>query len=112
MSQSWKSRFSKAELFFINTFKKQLTPQELLEAGGLLEKKDAPITDLSYGEQRQVEVILALASKPKLMLLDEPSAGLSVGETARLVDVIRNMRGDTTTFFCGHDMDLVFRMRS
>lgn len=82
--------------------------QELLEAGGLLEKKDAPITDLSYGEQRQVEVILALASKPKLMLLDEPSAGLSVGETARLVNVIRNMRGDTTTFFCGHDMDLVF----
>jgi branched-chain amino acid transport system ATP-binding protein len=84
--------------------------QKLLEIVGLWEKKDVPITGLSHGEQRQVEIALALASKPKLLLLDEPNAGLSIAETAAVINITRNLPVDTTVFFCGHDMDLVFSM--
>lgn len=84
--------------------------QKLLEIVGLWEKKDVPITGLSHGEQRQVEIALALASKPKLLLLDEPNAGLSIAETAAVINITRNLPEDTTVFFCAHDMDLVFSM--
>lgn len=84
--------------------------QELLELIGLWEKREALIGTLAYGEQRQVEILLALASKPKLLLLDEPSAGLTSGETTNLIDMIRNLIGDTTVFFCAHDLDLVFSL--
>lgn len=84
--------------------------QELLELMGLWEKRDALISTLSYGEQRLAEILLALASKPKLLLLDEPSSGLTSGETTNLIDTIRNLVGDTTVFFCAHDLDLVFAL--
>jgi len=84
--------------------------QELLEKVGLWEKRGFRITDLAYGQQRQVEILLALASKPKLLLLDEPSSGLSSGETAQLIDIIRNLPKEVTLFFAAHDMDLVFAL--
>jgi len=84
--------------------------RELLELVDLWGERDSPITTLSHGQQRQVEIILALASKPRLLLLDEPSAGLTSGETGNLVHMIRNLMGDSTVFFCAHDLDLVFSM--
>jgi branched-chain amino acid transport system ATP-binding protein len=84
--------------------------QQLLELVDLWGEKESPITALSHGQQRQVEIILALASKPRLLLLDEPSAGLTSGETMNLVHMIRNLMGDSTVFFCAHDLDLVFSL--
>ena len=84
--------------------------QELLELVDLWEERDSLVTALSHGQQRQVEIILSLASKPRLLLLDEPSAGLTSGETTNLIDMIRSLTGDTTVFFCAHDLDLVFSL--
>jgi len=95
----------------ITTYSGNLTmAKELLELVGLWEERDSPINALSYGQQRQVEIILALASKPRLLLLDEPSAGLTSGETSNLIDMIRSLTRDTTVFFCAHDLDLVFSL--
>ena len=84
--------------------------RELLELVDLWGERDSPVTALSHGQQRQVEIILALASKPRLLLLDEPSAGLTSGESGNLVRMVRNLMGDSTVFFCAHDLDLVFSL--
>jgi branched-chain amino acid transport system ATP-binding protein len=84
--------------------------RELLELVGLWEERAFPVAALSYGQQRLVEMILAMASKPKLLLLDEPSAGLSSGESNHLIDMINSLTGDTTVFFSAHDLDLVFSL--
>jgi branched-chain amino acid transport system ATP-binding protein len=84
--------------------------RELLELVGLWEQRDSPVTALSHGQQRQVEIILALSSKPRLLLLDEPSAGLTAAESVNLGRIIQNLTGETTVFFCAHDLDLVFSL--
>ncbi len=55
----------------------------LLEQAGFLDRKDTEVRNLSHGEQRQLEIVLGLASDPKILLLDEPAAGLSSGESDR-----------------------------
>ena len=84
--------------------------RELLERVNLWDERDSPVDVLSHGQQRQVEIVLALASNPKLLLLDEPSAGLSSGESNILIDMIQSLTKDTTVFFCAHDLDLVFTL--
>ncbi len=84
--------------------------RELLELVDLWDARDSTITALSHGQQRQVEIILALASRPRLLLLDEPSAGLTAAESVNLGRIIRDLMGDTTVFFCAHDLDLVFSL--
>ncbi len=84
--------------------------QNLLEPMGLWEKRFDPVKNLSYGDQRLLEIAFALASKPKLLLLDEPTAGLPRAEATAFTDTIRNLLGDTALFFCAHDMDLVFSL--
>lgn len=84
--------------------------RELLELIGLWELSAQHVSTLSFGQQRLLEILLALVSKPKLLLMDEPSAGLTRAETDSLVDIIRNLVGGTTVFFCAHDMDLVFAL--
>lgn len=84
--------------------------RELLERVNLWDERDSPVDVLSHGQQRQVEIVLALASKPKLLLLDEPSAGLASGESNILIDMIQSLTKDTTVFFCAHDLDLVFTL--
>jgi branched-chain amino acid transport system ATP-binding protein len=64
---------------------------------------------LPYGRQRLVEIALALAVRPKLLLLDEPAAGIPAGESTEIFDVIAGLPGDVTILFIEHDMDLVFR---
>jgi branched-chain amino acid transport system ATP-binding protein len=93
----------------INTYSGNIkAARELLERVNLWDERDSPVDVLSHGQQRQVEIVLALASKPKLLLLDEPSAGLASGESNILIDMIQSLTKDTTVFFCAHDLDLVF----
>jgi branched-chain amino acid transport system ATP-binding protein len=84
--------------------------QNLLEPVGLWERRFDTIATLSYGEQRLVEIVFALASQPKVVLLDEPTAGLPTAEAAVFADIIRGLLGKTTLIFCAHDMDLVFNL--
>ena len=65
---------------------------------------------LSHGQQRQLEVGLALATRPKLLLLDEPMAGMGPDESARMVDLLHSLRGEATLLLVEHDMDAVFRL--
>lgn len=65
---------------------------------------------LSHGEQRQLEVGLALALRPKLLLLDEPLAGMGPEEGERMVDLLADLRGEATLLLVEHDMDAVFRL--
>jgi len=80
----------------------------LLQSTDLWEKRDSLIKNLSYGEQRQIEIILSLASEPKLLLLDEPTAGLSIAESNVFASNLHNLTRDITVVFIAHDMDVVF----
>jgi branched-chain amino acid transport system ATP-binding protein len=80
----------------------------LLEMVDLWGKRNVQVCELSHGQQRQIEIILALAAKPKLLLLDEPNAGLTRTESDRVIDLINSLIGDTTVILSAHDMDLVF----
>jgi branched-chain amino acid transport system ATP-binding protein len=82
----------------------------LLRTWGLEDKKDRLVRSLSHGEQRQLEIILALASRPKILLLDEPTQGLSTAETALVVPMVRSLDPSTTVLFIEHDMDVAFQM--
>ena len=84
--------------------------ERLLTMVGLWEKKYEYPTTLSYGEQRLLELLLAFTSKPQLVLLDEPSAGLPTAEAIAFADTIRELARGTTLLFCAHDMDLVFNL--
>jgi branched-chain amino acid transport system ATP-binding protein len=84
--------------------------ERLLKEWGLWDKRDVPLSNLSYGEQRQIEVILALSTKPRLLLLDEPTAGLSAAETALMVSVIKGLPPDITIMLIEHDMDVAFEI--
>ncbi len=82
--------------------------EALLKEWSLWEKRDAPLKELSYGEQREIEVIMALASRPRLLLLDEPTAGLSPAETVQVTDLITRLPRDMTMILIEHDMDVAF----
>ncbi len=84
--------------------------KELLDSMDLWEKKDDPVNALSYGEQRKLEISLSLALGPKLLLLDEPSSGLTTAESADITSMIRNLGTDIAVILVAHDMDLVFGM--
>lgn len=83
---------------------------KLLRTWGLEDRKDHPVRSLSHGEQRQLEIVLALASRPKILLLDEPTQGLSTAETALVVPMVRSLESSTTVLFIEHDMDVAFQM--
>ncbi len=68
------------------------------------------VRHLSYGHQRQIEIIMALASEPKVLLLDEPAAGLSVAETRPMIDLIRSLDPSLTVLIIEHDMDVAFEV--
>jgi branched-chain amino acid transport system ATP-binding protein len=68
-----------------------------------------PTRELAYGQQRLLEIALALATRPKVLLLDEPAAGVPQGESAELFSVIANLSQDIAVLFIEHDMNVVFR---
>lgn len=82
----------------------------LLGRTGLAERAETPVHALSYGEQRQVEVALALASDPAVLLLDEPMAGMSPAETLSMTALIKGLPGHITVLIIEHDMDVVFAL--
>jgi branched-chain amino acid transport system ATP-binding protein len=75
-----------------------------------LRRIDVPASSLSHGEQRALEVGLALATRPKLVLLDEPMAGMGPEESKRMIDLVRRIRESVTVVLVEHDMDAVFRL--
>ena len=81
--------------------------RETAEAVGLADRLDAPAGQLSYGEQRQLEVGVALATRPRLLLLDEPTAGMSPEETLRMTRMLEALPRDVTLLIIEHDMDVV-----
>ncbi len=82
----------------------------MLEQVGLAARADELAGNLAHGEQRQLEVGLALATKPKLLLLDEPMAGMGPEESERMIELIGKIRGAVTVLLVEHDMDAVFRL--
>jgi branched-chain amino acid transport system ATP-binding protein len=77
---------------------------------GLGDVLDKVCGDLSHGQQRQLEVAMALATKPQLLLLDEPMAGMGPDESERMVALLTGLRGELTILLVEHDMDAVFRL--
>jgi len=77
---------------------------------GLSEKIDSTAATLAHGEQRALEVGLALATRPKLVLLDEPMAGMGPEESRRMIELIERVRAGITVLLIEHDMDAVFRL--
>ncbi len=82
--------------------------EELLAQSGLSHRAHEPLAGLSYGEQRQVEILLALAQKPRLLLLDEPTAGLSRGDLKQVQAPLKALSREVTIVLIEHDMDVVF----
>ena len=87
-----------------------LRVDEVLAEIGLAEKAHAAIDALSHGEQRALEVGLAVASRPRLVMLDEPMAGMGHDESKRMEALIRRLRVRTTVLLIEHDVDAVFRL--
>ncbi len=81
---------------------------DLLKEFGLWEKRNELVKNLSHGDQRQIEVSLALAEKPRLLLLDEPAAGLSSAETHGLTLLLKKLDPSITILLIEHDMDVAF----
>jgi len=79
----------------------------VLDAVGLRDKEEELAANLSHGEQRHLEIGIALATEPKLLCLDEPTAGMSVSETRATVELIRRIAADLTILIVEHDMEVV-----
>ena len=84
--------------------------QHALDRVGLGPRADVVVSRLSHGEQRELELAVALATKPQLLLLDEPMAGLGVTESARMVKLLQELRREFSIVLVEHDMDAVFQL--
>jgi len=82
--------------------------ESLLSQANFLDRKDTEVRNLSHGEQRQLEIVLGLASDPKILLLDEPAAGLSSGETSEMAHFLMKLPRTLAILLIEHDMDVVF----
>ncbi|MCX4721649.1 ABC transporter ATP-binding protein [Streptomyces virginiae] len=84
--------------------------RSLLYRVGLPDRHDLMVGALSHGERRQLEVAVALATEPRLLLLDEPAAGMSPAETERLTELIAALPAEVTVLLVEHDLDMVFEL--
>src|SRR5437870_9215016 len=87
-------------------------PEPLLaiERVGLGARADSIVANMSHGEHRQLEIAMALATKPRMLLLDEPMAGMGAEESARMVALLRELKREVTVLLIEHDMDAVFAL--
>ena len=83
---------------------------DILRRVGLEDRAGYPASDLAHGERRMLELALALATAPQLLLLDEPMAGAGTEESQRMSEIIERLRGDVAILLIEHDMDAVFRL--
>jgi branched-chain amino acid transport system ATP-binding protein len=83
---------------------------EALEKAGLTERADVIANHLSHGEQRQLEIAMVLATAPRIILLDEPLAGMGQSEARRIVDLIASLKAGHAVLVVEHDMDAVFEL--
>ena len=83
---------------------------EVLKQVGLDHLAYTPVTDLAHGQQRQIELAMTLATKPKMLLLDEPMAGMGQAESRAMMEVLRPLKGKITILMVEHDMDVVFAL--
>jgi branched-chain amino acid transport system ATP-binding protein len=81
--------------------------EEVLERVGLADRRDAVASNLSHGDQRRLDLAIALATSPRLLLLDEPTAGMSPTETAATVELVRELNRDVTILMIEHKMDVI-----
>jgi len=86
------------------------TAQSALSRVGLGHRGDTVVSELSHGEQRELELAVALATRPQLLLLDEPMAGLGATESARMVTLLQELRREVTIVLVEHDMNAVFAL--
>jgi len=80
----------------------------LLADAGFLDRRDVEVRYLSHGEQRQLEIVVGLAADPKILLLDEPAAGLSSGESTEMAKFLARLDRSLAILLIEHDMDVVF----
>jgi branched-chain amino acid transport system ATP-binding protein len=83
---------------------------ELLERWGLADRRHAPVHSLSYGERRELELVLAVAGEPDVLLLDEPAAGLSPSETTRVCELVERLPRETSIVLIEHDLDMALAL--
>jgi branched-chain amino acid transport system ATP-binding protein len=81
-----------------------------LERVGLGARAEVMVANLSHGEHRQLEIAMALATKPRMLLLDEPMAGMGLEESARMVGMLRELKRELTILLIEHDMEAVFAL--
>ena len=99
--------------FFRNARKEESLRNAALTAlrrVGLGDRADVLVSRLSHGEQRELELAVALATRPQLLLLDEPMAGLGATESARMVKLLQELRKEVTIVLVEHDMEAVFAL--
>lgn len=83
---------------------------QLLEQVHLIDNVERQVSNLSYGEQRQLEVAIALAAEPELLLLDEPTSGMSPAETDRMIELVHGLPQSLAVLMIEHDMKVVFSL--
>jgi branched-chain amino acid transport system ATP-binding protein len=83
---------------------------EILRTVDLAERADVMAANLAHGEQRQLEIAMALATRPRLLLLDEPVAGMGLDESQRMIRFLQSLKGRQTILLVEHDMDAVFAL--
>jgi branched-chain amino acid transport system ATP-binding protein len=88
----------------------QRESDRIIELIGMTDVRDSPVSELSYGRQRQLELALTLARDPVLIMLDEPTAGLDTEETRSIVQLIKQVTERKTLLVVEHDMEVVFNL--
>jgi branched-chain amino acid transport system ATP-binding protein len=98
----WRDARSAAEL--------RAPARAALARAGLAARADVFVSKLSHGEHRQLEIAMALATSPRMLLLDEPMAGMGPDESARMVNTLRELKRELTILLIEHDMEAVFAL--